>query len=406
VSVDSVPFVDLVAPHRELREELQAVFEEVLDTAHFTGGPLVEAFEQDFADFSGSRFCVAVGNGTDALRFALIAAGVRPGDTVVTVPLTFIATTEAISQAGGRFDLVDIDEPTYTMDPAKLRTYFERQCRRDRRTGRLVSRRTGSPVTAIVPVHLYGQMADMDPIIELAAEHEVVVVEDACQAHGAEYFSKREGVWRKAGSIGRAAAFSFYPAKNLGACGEAGAITTGDAEVARICRMLRDHGQSAKYAHDFEGYNGRLDAIQAGILQLKLRHLARWNELRRECARRYAELLGDAAGILALPFEPTWSRPVYHLYVIRVPDRDRLQQHLAAAGIGTGIHYPTPLHLLKAYERLGFRRGDFPVAERAAAEILSLPMFPELMPEQQRAVAGRLVAHVRTPTEANPDDST
>jgi len=255
-----------------------------------------------------------------------------------------------------------------------------------------VSRRTGSPVTAIVPVHLYGQMADMDPILELAAEHGLAVVEDACQAHGAEYFSKREGAWRKAGSMGRAAAFSFYPAKNLGACGEAGAITTGDAEVARTCRMLRDHGQSAKYAHDFEGYNGRVDAIQAGILQLKLRHLARWNEQRREHARRYTELLTGAAGILALPFEPPWSRPVYHLYVVRVQDRDRLQQDLAAAGIGTGIHYPTPLHLLKAYEQLSFRRGDFPVAERAAAEILSLPMFPELMPEQQRAVAARLVA--------------
>jgi dTDP-4-amino-4,6-dideoxygalactose transaminase len=394
VSVDSVPFVDLVASHRELREELRAVFEEVLDTAHFAGGPLVEAFEQDFGAVSGSRFCVAVGNGTDALRFALIAAGVQPGDTVVTVPLTFIATTEAISQAGGRFDLVDIDEPTYTMDPAKLRTYFERQCRRDRRTGRLVSRRTGSPVTAIVPVHLYGQMADMDPIIELAAEHEVVVVEDACQAQGAEYFSKRDGAWRRAGSMGRAAAFSFYPAKNLGACGEAGAITTGDAEVARICRMLRDHGQSAKYAHDFEGYNGRLDAIQAGILHVKLRHLDRWNERRREHARRYTELLAGVDGILALPFEPTWSRPVYHLYVVRVPDRDRLQQDLGAAGIGTGIHYPTPLHLLRAYEHLGFRHGDFPVAERAAAEVLSLPMFPELTADQQDRVVTQFLAHV------------
>ena len=259
-------------------------------------------------------------------------------------------------------------------------------------------------MTAVVPVHLYGQMADMDPILELAAEHGLVVVEDACQAHGAEYFSKREGAWRRAGSMGRAAAFSFYPAKNLGACGEAGAITTGDAEVARICRMLRDHGQSAKYAHDFEGYNGRLDAIQAGILQVKLRHLARWNERRREHARRYTELLGGADGILALPFEPTWSRPVYHLYVVRVPDRDRLQQHLAAAGIGTGIHYPTPLHLLKAYERLGFRRGDFPVAERAAAEVLSLPMFPELTPDQQDTVATRLLAHLAPRPTPAPGD--
>ena len=394
VQVDRVPFVDLVTPHQALRAELRAVFEQVLDTAHFAGGPLVEAFERDFAAACGTPICVGMSNGTDALRLALVAAGVKPGDTVVTVPLTFIATTEAISQAGARFDLVDIDEPTYTMDPAKLRAYLATACRRDRRTGRLVSRRTGTPVSAIVPVHLYGQMADMDPILELAAEHDLLVIEDACQAHGAEYFSKRENAWRRAGSMGRAAAFSFYPAKNLGACGEAGAVTTGDAELARTCRMLRDHGQSAKYAHDFEGWNGRLDAIQAGMLQVKLRQLPRWTAERREHARRYTEQLTGAPGILALPFEPLWSRPVYHLYVVRVPDRDRVQRDLGAAGIGTGIHYPTPLHLLKAYEGLGFRRGDFPVAERAAAEILSLPMFPELTPAQQQRVVSRLRAAV------------
>jgi len=390
--MERVPFVDLISPHRELRKELGAVFEGVLDTAQFAGGPLVEAFERDFAEACEAPFCVGTSTGTDALRFALIAAGVQAGDTVVTVPLTFIATTEAISQAGARFDLVDIDEHTYTMDPEKLRAYLEQQCRRDGRTGRLVTRRDGSPVAAIVPVHLYGQMADMDPILELAADYGVPVVEDACQAQGAEYFSKRPGVWRKAGSVGRIAAFSFYPAKNLGACGEAGAITTGDPELARTCRMLRDHGQSAKYAHDFEGYNGRIDTIQAGILQVKLRHLKRWNELRREHARRYTELLTDAAGILALPFEPPWSRAVYHLYVVRVADRDRVQRELAAVGIGTGIHYPTPLHLLKAYEHLGFQRGDFPVAEHAAAEILSLPMFPELTAEQQERVATQFAA--------------
>jgi dTDP-4-amino-4,6-dideoxygalactose transaminase len=392
-----VPFVDLVVPHRELREELVAVFERTLDTAGFVGGPVIEAFERDFADVCAAQICVAVSNGTDALRFALIAAGVRPGDTVVTVPLTFVATTEAVSQAGARFDFVDIDESTYTLDPAKLRVYLDGQCRRDRRTGRLVSRRTGRPVTAVVPVHLYGQMAEMDSILELAAEHDLVVIEDACQAHGAEYFSKREGAWRKAGSMGRAAAFSFYPAKNLGACGEAGAITTDDTELARTCRMLRDHGQSAKYAHDFEGYNGRLDVIQAGILQVKLRHLARWNAQRRERARDYAELLGGLDGILALPFEPPWSRPVYHLYVARVAARDRLRQHLAAGGIDTGIHYPTPLHLLKAYEHLGFRPGDFPVAEQAAAEVLSLPMFPELTRDQQQRVATRLASFPASP---------
>jgi dTDP-4-amino-4,6-dideoxygalactose transaminase len=392
-----VPFVDLVAPHQALRGELRLVFEQVLDTAGFVGGPLVEGFERDFAEACQSRFCVGTSSGTDALRFALVAAGVRPRDTVVTVPLTFIATTEAVSQAGAWFDLVDVDELTYTMDPAKLGEYLARRCRRDRRTGRLVSRRTGSPVTAIVPVHLYGQMADMDPILELAADHGLAVVEDACQAQGAEYLSKREGVWRKAGSMGRAAAFSFYPAKNLGACGEAGAVTTDDAEIARTCRMLRDHGQPAKYAHDFEGWNGRLDAIQAGILRAKLRHLGSWNEQRRAHARRYGELLGDADGILALPFEPPWSRPVYHLYVVRVADRDRLQRDLCAAEIGTGIHYPTPLHLLKAYEHLGMRRGEFPVAERTAAEVLSLPMFPELTVGQQEAVARQLLSLVAKP---------
>jgi len=289
-----------------------------------------------------------------------------------------MATAASILYAGAKPVFVDVDPVSYTMDPGRIEAAI---------TGR---------TRAIMPVHLYGQMADMDPILELSATYELTVVEDACQAHGAEYFSKREGGWRKAGSMGRAAAFSFYPAKNLGACGEAGAITTGDPELARTCRMLRDHGQSAKYAHDFEGYNGRVDAIQAGILQVKLRHLARWNERRREHARRYTELLSGADGILALPFEPPWSRPVYHLYVVRVSDRDRVQQELTAAGIGTGVHYPTPLHLLKAHERFGFRRGDFPVSERAAAEVLSLPMFPELTTEEQRTVATQLVARVRS----------
>src|SRR2546428_265241 len=226
-------------------------------------------------------------SGTDALRLALVAAGVQSGDTVVTVPLTFIATTEAISQAGARPDFVDIDERTYTMDPEKLRDYLETECTPNSETGRVVSKRTGSPVTAVILVHLYGQMADMDPILDLATQYNLVVMEDACQAHGAEYFSKNEGRWRKAGSMGRAAAFSFYPGKNLGACGEAGAITTDDEQLARRCQMLRDHGQSRKYFHAFEGYNGRLDAIQAGVLRVKVPHLAKWNDRRSKNARRY-----------------------------------------------------------------------------------------------------------------------
>ena len=245
MSTREVPFLDLVTAHRELREELLEVVETALDSAGFIGGPMVQEFEREFATFCDSRFSVGVASGTDALRFALMAAGVEPGDTVVTVPLTFIATTEAISQAGAVPDFVDIDQRTYTMDPEKLRRYLEVDCTPEPHPSRrVVSKRTGRPVTAVVPVHLYGQMADMDPILELAARYDLIVVEDACQAHGAEYLSKKEGRWCKAGSMGRAAAFSFYPGKNLGACGEAGAITTDDEEVARRCQMLRDHGQS------------------------------------------------------------------------------------------------------------------------------------------------------------------
>jgi len=386
-----IPFVDLVTVHRELREELRSVFETALDTAGFIGGPTVQEFEREFAEFCGSRFCVGMASGTDALRLALVSAGVRPGDTVVTVPLTFVATTEAISQAGARPDFVDIDERTYTMDPEKLRSYLETECTPDHATGRVVSRRSGSPVTAVIPVHLYGQMADMDPLLDLADRYGLIVIEDACQAHGADYLSKREDRWHKAGSMGRAAAFSFYPGKNLGACGEAGAVTTDDEQLAQRCRMLRDHGQSRKYFHDIEGYNGRLDAIQAGFLRVKLRHLAKWNDQRREAARRYDELLADADGAIILAHVPSWSRPVYHLYVVRTADRESLQKSLAAEGIGAGIHYPIPLHLLKAYEALRFRPGDFPVAEQAASQVLSLPMFPGLSFEQQERVVACVV---------------
>ncbi len=367
-----------------------------MDGAGFIGGPMVQTFEKEFAAFCESRFCVGMSNGTDALRLALVAAGVGPGETVVTVPLTFIATTEAISQAGARPDFVDVDERTYTMDPEKLRVYLETECRRDRATGRMVSQRTGSVVSAVVPVHLYGQMADMDPILDLAAEYDLTVIEDACQAHGAEYFSRKAERWRKAGSMGRVGVFSFYPGKNLGACGEAGGLTTDDGEVARRCQMLRDHGQSSKYMHDLEGYNARLDAMQAGFLRVKLAHLSAWNQARRERARRYDELFAGAGDAVVVPHVPSWSRPVYHLYVVQAANRDQLQQDLTAAGIGTGIHYPIPLHLAKPYEGLGFRLGDFPNSEQAAAHILSLPMFPGLSLDQQRRVAGAVMDSVGT----------
>lgn len=381
----SVPFLDLVTPHLELEEELTRVFRESLQSAGFIGGPVVEGFETDFARFCETEHAIGVASGTDALRFALIAAGVEPGDVVVTVPLTFIATTEAISQARAIPEFVDIDERTYNMSPAMLRRFLEEQCSRDE-AGRLISLRHGKPVTAIVPVHLYGQMADMDAILDLAGEYGLKVIEDACQAHGAEYFSRKRDRWVKAGSVGCAAAFSFYPGKNLGACGEAGAVTTNHPEIASTVRKLRDHGQAKKYYHDIEGYNGRLDAIQAGILQVKLRHLADWNARRREAASRYQALFSGVETDVVLPYEPEWSKAVYHLYVVRSARRDALRDELAKEGIGTGIHYPIPLHLQKAYASLGYRNGDFPVAERAADEILSLPMSTTLDQTQQQRV--------------------
>ena len=382
----NIPFLDLVTLHKELEPELIPVFQKVLRTAGFVGGPMVEEFEREFAKFCEAKYCVGVASGTDAVRFALMAAGVQSGDIVVTVPHTFIATTEAISQAGARADFVDIEESTCCMDPVKLQEYLENECYLDRETGRAFHRKLKAPVTAVVPVHIYGQMADMDPILELARRYKLIVVEDACQAHGAEYFSREENGWKKAGSMGRAAAFSFYPGKNLGACGEAGAVTTNDEEMARKMRMLRDHGQAKKYYHDVEGYNGRLDALQAGILTVKLRHLPEWNRKRQEAAKRYHEMFSTAGGIVA-PYQPEWSRSVYHLYVIRVQDREGLQKHLTEANIGTGIHYPIPLHLQKAYENFGYQRGDFPITEKVASEILSLPMYPQLEAEQQRRIA-------------------
>jgi dTDP-4-amino-4,6-dideoxygalactose transaminase len=242
-------------------------------------------------------------------------------------------------------------------------------------------------VTAVVPVHLYGQVADMDPILELAARYKLVVIEDACQAHGAEYFSKKQNRWLKAGSIGRAAAFSFYPGKNLGACGEGGAITTNDEELARKCVMLRDHGSAKKYHHDVVGYNGRLDSIQAGMLRIKLRHLSKWNKQRRECARVYDELLTPMVGSLTVPYQPSYSKSVYHLYVVRTPYRDELQKYLNEAGVGTGIHYPIPVHLQPAYAFMGWKKGDFPKSEAVAEQVLSLPMFAGLTADQQKQVA-------------------
>jgi len=386
---DAIPFLDLITPHLELEHELVGAFRQGLQTAAFVGGSVVEKFEEAFAHFSNCSYAAAASSGTDALRFAIMACGIEAGDVVLTVPNTFIATAEAISQARAIPEFIDVDEETYNMSAQMLDRFLEKQCVRNS-AGVLISLRSGRPVKAIIPVHLFGQMADMDAIMALAHKYGLMVIEDACQAHGAEYFSKRSNRWMKAGSMGRAAAFSFYPGKNLGACGEGGAVTTNDAEVVEMVRMLRDHGQVKKYLHAMEGYNGRLDAIQAGILHAKLPHLAEWNGKRRERAAEYNRLLSKKDGVKT-PYEPQWSRAVYHLYVIRTGDRDGLIHHLRDAHIGTGIHYPIPLHLQKAYMTLNYAAGDFPVAERAAGEIVSLPMYPHLTPSQQEHVVEEIV---------------
>jgi len=343
----------------------------------FIGGPAVEGFEREFAEFCRTKYCVAVNSGTDALRFALIAAGIGAGDIVVTVPNTFAATVEAILQAGAIPQFVDVDPETSNISVEALRTHLRSH--------------SGERIKAIMPVYLYGQMCDMDAITALAEDEGLMVFEDACQAHGSECFSKRQNRSLKAGSIGRAAGFSFYPGKNLGACGEGGAVTTDDETLAQRVRMIRDHGQNKKYHHLIEGYNGRLDALQAAILRIKLPHLRKWNEDRRRAAENYNDLLKEVGGVKA-PSEPEWSRGVYHLYVVRVQQRDEVQRHLSELNIGTGLHYPVPLHLQKAYEHLGYSHGDFPVTEQLARELLSLPMFPHIQNDQQAQVVEALAA--------------
>ena len=413
----NIPFLDLKTPHQELEEELLNVFRSCLRTASFVGGEHVEGFEKEFAEFCETKYCVAVSSGTDALRFAMIAAGIGSGDEVITVPNTFIATTEAISQKGATPVFVDIDERTYNMDPNKLEDYLKSrnsqgvsrkgltrnsQLKTGNKTSRLTphtSRLTPQP-KAVLPVHLYGQPADMDSILEIADKYRLIVVEDACQAHGALYYSKKDGKWKKAGSMGLAAAFSFYPGKNLGACGEGGAVTTNSEEIAQKIRMLRDHGQAKKYYHEFEGYNGRLDAIQTGILRVKLKHLTEWNKKRRRNATLYSNLLSEpvtrnsqpATRNIIIPFEPSWTEAVYHLYIIRTKNRDELQKYLSENGINTGLHYPIPLHLQNAYKRSGVTNGSYPITEKVSNEILSLPMFPNLTGEQVEYVSQKIKA--------------
>jgi dTDP-4-amino-4,6-dideoxygalactose transaminase len=359
-----IPFVDLKAQYASIKMEIDAAVLRTLESTQFVLGAEVAAFEVAFARYCETDHCVCVNSGTSALHLALLAAGVGPGDEVITVPNTFVATVAAIEYCGARPVFADIDPRYFTLDPAKVESAMT------------------SRTKAILPVHLYGQTADMDPIVEIARRGRIAMIEDACQAHGAEYKGRR------AGSLGDLACFSFYPGKNLGAYGEGGAVVTNNAEFADKIRMLRDWGQKSKYNHVLKGFNYRLEGIQGAILNVKLKYLERWTESRRDHANLYDRLLAGAA----TPETRPNSRHVYHVYAIRCSNRQELQNELTSRGIQTGIHYPVPIHLMDAYRDLGYREGDFPESEKAAREVLSLPMYPELSDERIRTVANELKA--------------
>ncbi|MDQ2867377.1 MAG: DegT/DnrJ/EryC1/StrS family aminotransferase [Verrucomicrobiota bacterium] len=361
----SVPFLDLAAHHAPHRDELARAMNDVIERSAFAGGPFVEQFEREFAAFCGSEFALGVGSGTDALWLALLANDIGGGDEVITVPNTFMATAEAITHCGARPVFVDVDDKNYTMDPARIES--------------AITPRT----KAIIPVHLFGHPAEMDAILQIARDHNLLVVEDAAQAHGAEY--KR----RKVGTIGDVGCFSFYPGKNLGAMGEAGAVVTNNEETYEKIRMLRDHGQSTKYHHDLVGWNCRMDGLQAAILSVKLQYLERNNLLRRSHAAHYNSLFADVEEI-STPTESRHARHVYHIYSIQTTDRDEMMQLLKERGIGCAVHYPIPIHLQKAYQNLGYNEGSFPVTEQLAREFISLPMFPELSDSQITVVVSTI----------------
>jgi dTDP-4-amino-4,6-dideoxygalactose transaminase len=358
---ETIPLVDLHAQYAYIKEEIDAAIRRVLESTSFIMGPEVKAFEAAFAAMTGAADAVGVANGTAALHLALLACGIGPGDEVITTPFTFYATVEAIQQAGARPVFVDIRPDTYNIDASLLE-------------------RALTPATrAIIPVHLYGQPAEMGEIMLFARQHNLWVIEDAAQAHAAEHHGQR------CGSIGDLACFSFFPSKNLGAYGDAGMVTGSNPELMQRMRRLRDHGRTGKYEHMEQGWAYRLDALQAAILGAKLPHLERWTEQRRGAARLYGELLADCE--LVLPVELSHNRHVYHLYVVRTAQRDALASHLGRSGVASGVHYPIPLHLQPACRDLGYGPGGFPVAEAAAGQVLSLPLYAEIMPTQQRRVA-------------------
>ncbi len=364
-----VPFVDLKIQYQTIKDEVMAAVAHVLETGQYVLGDEVATFEKEFASYVDARHAIALNTGTSGLHLGLLAAGVGPGDEVITVPFTFVATAAAIRYTGAVPVFVDINLDSYTMDPEQI--------------VKAITPRT----KAICPVHLYGQAADLDPILEIAKRHGLKVIEDACQAHGTEYKGRRVG------AIGDVGAFSFYPGKNLGAYGEGGMAVTNDDESARVIRMLRDWGAEKKYYHQLKGFNYRMDGIQGAILRVKLRYLAQWTDARRSHAKSYDALLAD--GGVVLPKEMPYSRHVFHVYAVRTTNREALQQTLQAEGVQSGIHYPIPVHLQEAHADLGHKVGDFPLSERAANEVLSLPMFPEMTFTQIEAVANALRQDVK-----------
>ncbi len=352
-----VPFLDLNAQYHTIKEEITTSMQEVLDNNSFAGGPMVKKFEDAFAPFCQCNHAIGVGSGTDALWMSLLGLGISPGDEVITSPGTFIATAEAISFSGAKPVFVDIDEQTYNINPKLIEAAITKKTK------------------AIIPVHLFGQPSDMDPILNIAQIHNLNVIEDACQTHGAEYNGKRVG------SLSDAGCFSFYPGKNLGAYGEAGAVVTNNQELAKKLQMFRDHGQQQKYHHTIIGWNCRMDGFQGAVLNVKLPYLEDWTKARRKNAALYNEMLTEIPEIIT-PKEMSYAKHVYHVYAIRTQNRDDLMQYLAEGGISCGIHYPVPIHLQKAYRSLGYTKGDFPIAEKCANEFVSLPMYPELKEEQ------------------------
>lgn len=380
-----IPFFELNRQYLSIQAEIDQAVARVFRSGWYILGEELKAFEIEFSAYCRSRYAVGVGSGTDALQLALLACGVKAGDEVITVPNTAVPTVVAIVAAGARPVMVDIDPKTYTMDPERLKSYLESQS-------------LPLKAKAVVPVHLYGHPADMGPIIEIAKKYELRVIEDACQAHGAEYCGTRVG------TLGDAGCFSFYPTKNLGGYGDGGMVVVNEESLANNLRMLRNYGEESKYKNAVYGYNSRLDELQAAVLRVKLRHLDEWNQRRRSIAELYRKLLTCSG--LSLPCEAAYAKHIYHLYVVRSPERDSLQQKLKEQGISTSIHYPMPIHYQKAYQGLGYVRGDFPVSERFSSEILSLPLYPELTDEQIEYVCHTIGRLCRAGNRRGGEDGT